>query len=60
METVAMNFHDNTGDVCGKIKLHAGDDAGAVSWKEISRELQLYASHIEFVKKVAERHNAAF
>jgi predicted NUDIX family NTP pyrophosphohydrolase len=60
METVAMNFHDATGEACGKIKLHAGDDAGDVSWKEISKDLQLFASHQDFVKRVAKRHNAAY
>ena len=27
---VAMNFHDETGELTEVIKLHAGDDAGAV------------------------------
>lgn len=31
METVAVNFHDNVGTGVGAFKLHAGDDAGAVS-----------------------------
>ena len=60
METVAYNFHDDTGDACTRIKLQAGDDAGAVSWKEISKELELHASHSDFVKKVAAMHGAAF
>jgi ADP-ribose pyrophosphatase len=29
METVAMNFHDESGDIFSKFKLHAGDDAGS-------------------------------
>ena len=60
METVAVNFHDDSGEVFGKIKLCAGDDAGDVGWKELNSSLALYASHIMFTKKVVELRNAAF
>lgn len=60
METVAVNFHDDTGEVFGKIKLCAGDDAGDVGWKELNSSLALYASHTMFTKKVVELRNAAF
>ncbi len=32
MQKVAVNFHDTTGELTSRFKLHAGDDAGAVSW----------------------------
>ena len=60
METVAVNYHDEDGRVFDQFNLSAGDDAGAVKWTEISRELSLYASHSAMVKKVAENHNAYF
>lgn len=54
METIAVNFHDETGETFGKINLNPGDDAGKVTWMPISSELKLYASHYDFIKKVAE------
>jgi ADP-ribose pyrophosphatase len=57
METVAYNFHDDTG-LFEKIKLHAGDDAKKVKWMDIDSELKLYASHVDFIKKAVERLNA--
>ena len=60
IETTAVNFHDETGEAFGKVKLCAGDDAGAVAWKELQSSLQLYANHINFIRKVIELRNAAF
>lgn len=59
METVAVNFHDDTGEAFNRVKLQAGDDAGAVTWMEINKHLQLYASHAEFIRSVAEKRGAA-
>eukprot|EP01129_Flabellula_baltica_P017357 TRINITY_DN9600_c0_g1_i1.p1 TRINITY_DN9600_c0_g1~~TRINITY_DN9600_c0_g1_i1.p1 ORF type:complete len:299 (+),score=78.52 TRINITY_DN9600_c0_g1_i1:1256-2152(+) len=59
METVAMNFHDETGEIFGDFPLEAGDDAGAVTWMEISSSLDLYASHTDFIRKVIELRQAA-
>ena len=59
METVAVNFHDDIGEVFNRIKLQAGDDAGAVSWIEINKHIQLYASHSEFIRTVAVKRGAA-
>ncbi|XP_067142573.1 ADP-ribose pyrophosphatase, mitochondrial isoform X1 [Centruroides vittatus] len=58
METVAYVFHDDTGESIGKIHLEAGDDAAKVCWTDIDSELQLYASHKDFLRKVAEHLNA--
>ncbi|XP_071946495.1 ADP-ribose pyrophosphatase, mitochondrial-like isoform X2 [Antedon mediterranea] len=58
METVAVNFHDDTGKSVGKFTLHAGDDAADVHWTDIGSDLSLYASHISFIEKVATRLEA--
>ncbi|XP_064391626.1 ADP-ribose pyrophosphatase, mitochondrial-like [Halichondria panicea] len=60
METVAMNFHDETGSTFNKIKLKAGDDAGDVCWMEASSKLNLYASHLDFIETVVKQRNAAW
>ncbi|XP_072124508.1 ADP-ribose pyrophosphatase, mitochondrial-like isoform X1 [Mobula birostris] len=54
METMAVNFHDDTGDSVGELNLHAGDDAADVQWLDIDQNMQLYASHFQFLKSVAE------
>lgn len=58
METVAVNFHDETGETLGKIALKAGDDAKSVTWMDIDKNIDLYASHANFIKSVAELHKA--
>ncbi|GLG93996.1 ADP-ribose pyrophosphatase, mitochondrial [Gryllus bimaculatus] len=58
METVAMNFHDDDGSTIGAISLEAGDDAMGVCWMDASQELHLYASHSDFIAKVAAKHGA--
>jgi ADP-ribose pyrophosphatase len=58
METVAVNFHDETGASVGRFPLSAGDDAGAVAWVDIHSNLMLYASHSEFIQQVALEKNA--
>ena len=100
METVAFNFHDETGifpkgnppppppptyhtaitplaplplplstacpiptipgEAFSRIKLQAGDDAGAVKWTEINGSLDLYASHTQLVQEVVKLRNAAW
>uniref|UniRef100_UPI00398F4FE5 ADP-ribose pyrophosphatase, mitochondrial-like isoform X1 n=2 Tax=Pristiophorus japonicus TaxID=55135 RepID=UPI00398F4FE5 len=58
METVAANFHDDAGDSVGQLDLHAGDDAKHVQWSDIGQDLQLYATHSNFMKSVAELWDA--
>lgn len=58
METVAVNFHDDTGLSVGKLPLSAGDDAVNVRWMDIGKDLELYASHIQFIEAVAEKLNS--
>lgn len=54
METVAVNFHDETGAVVGRFPLHAGDDAAKVRWMDVGEEVKLYASHSNIVKRVVD------
>jgi len=58
METEAVNYHDETGEIMDNFTLEAGDDAGRVKWVDISDQLQLYASHSQFIKLVAEKRDA--
>lgn len=58
METVAVNFHDETGDKVGQMQLKAGDDAKSLEWKEIDSTMLLYANHKDFIEKVAEKLGA--
>ncbi|CAH3165376.1 unnamed protein product [Porites lobata] len=58
IETVAMNYHDDTGNILDNIQLKAGDDACGVQWQEVSGQLSLYANHIFLLEKVAELHAA--
>lgn len=58
METVSMNFHDESGTSVGAFPLCAGDDAVNVRWMDISKELTLYASHNDFIAKVVAKHNS--
>ena len=37
---------------------HAGDDAIGVQWTDMNESLNLYASHIDFIQRVATLHNA--
>jgi len=55
METIAYNFHDETGNVIGSVNLEAGDDASHVKWIDIDKSLKLYASHAQFISKVAHK-----
>lgn len=54
METVAVNFHDDSGSSVGRFPLAAGDDAGDVVWKDVDKSLKLYASHASFIAKTAQ------
>lgn len=58
METVAFNFHDETGESIGKFNLQAGDDAKAISWIDVNKDLDLYASHSELIRKVVQLRGA--
>jgi ADP-ribose pyrophosphatase len=55
METVAVNFHDDTGEFVGNLNLTAGDDAAKVKWMDLDHDLGLYASHLWIVEQMV-RH----
>lgn len=57
METLAVNYHAANNEV-DHWKFKPGSDAKQVAWLEMNSSLRLYASHLELVKKVAERHSA--
>lgn len=58
METIACSFHDDDGHVLGDLKLEAGDDAGAVRWMDINKDIDLYANHKLFVYNVVDKLKA--
>lgn len=58
METVCFHFHDEDGTGVSKFEFDAGSDATAVQWTDVSRDMQLYASHRDFVRLAAERVGA--
>lgn len=60
METTAYNFHDEDGEVFKNFHLSAGDDAGQVTWMTINKDLNLYASHRDFVELITEKHNSSW
>lgn len=60
METVAVNFHDETGEFLGKLKFEAGDDAVGIQWIDVDRDVKLYASHSRLIQATADLRNAHF
>lgn len=54
METVAVNFHDEAGEVVANFKLHAGDDAAKVKWMDVNSNIKLYATHLLIIEKVVQ------
>ncbi|XP_069005860.1 ADP-ribose pyrophosphatase, mitochondrial isoform X1 [Embiotoca jacksoni] len=58
METVAVNFHDESGNSVSKLPLQAGDDAGQVQWVDVDSSFALYASHSHFLELVAKERKA--
>ncbi|XP_055334511.1 ADP-ribose pyrophosphatase, mitochondrial-like [Paramacrobiotus metropolitanus] len=58
IETVAVNYHDETGSNLGTLTLKAGSDAKNVQWKDATADLKLHANHSEILQKVVERLGA--
>ncbi len=58
METQACNFHDEHSSLVGKFELTGGDDAENARWLDINKDLNLFASHTDFLRAVAEIHKA--
>lgn len=60
LETVAFNYHDETGEILSKSTLRAGANAVGVTWHTVSSKTPLYAGHMVYLQRVAKRHNASF
>ncbi|KAG5682289.1 hypothetical protein PVAND_011649 [Polypedilum vanderplanki] len=60
METVAFNFHDESGDFLKQLNFEAGDDAVGIHWIDVSRDVKLYASHLKLIEATAQLRNAHF
>ncbi|CAF0714286.1 unnamed protein product [Adineta steineri] len=58
METTAYNFHDGNNEHLALIEVHGGSDASKAFWHDLGSETPLYASHADFLRKVADIHNA--
>jgi ADP-ribose pyrophosphatase len=58
METHACNFHDEYSNTVGKFRLSGGDDAENARWLDLNKDLDLFASHIDFLRAVASIHQA--
>ncbi|XP_061567991.1 ADP-ribose pyrophosphatase, mitochondrial isoform X2 [Cololabis saira] len=58
METVAVNFHDESGNSVSELPLQAGDDAGQVQWVDLDSSLALYANHSHFLQLVSNERKA--
>jgi len=55
METQVFNFHDDS-SLLSKANFKAGDDAANVKFVDVKPGLELYASHVYFVRKFAKLH----
>lgn len=55
VETEAVNYHDETGEVMDHVPLEAGNTAKKVKRVDINDELKLYASRSQFIQFVAKK-----
>lgn len=58
METVVHSFHDAKNRIFKNFDLKAGDDATNVKWMDIDSDMELYASHKQFIEAVANKYKA--
>ncbi|KAA8584940.1 ADP-ribose pyrophosphatase, mitochondrial isoform X1 [Etheostoma spectabile] len=58
METIAVNFHDDSGNSVSELTLQAGDDAGQVQWVDVDSSFLLYANHSHFLELVSKERKA--
>ncbi|CAF2730612.1 unnamed protein product, partial [Rotaria sp. Silwood2] len=52
------NFHDEDNENLALINVQAGDDATHAFWHDLDPELPLFASHADFLRRVAYLHKA--
>jgi len=55
---LAFNFHDGNNEHLALINVNGGDDALSAFWHDLGSETPLYASHADFVQRVAQIHEA--
>lgn len=60
IETVCINFHDDTGRILNDIQLKSSDLARGIQWQDVSGQLNLYQSYTFILKRVAEQHSAVY
>ena len=60
MLTMHFKICVSLGTTVSKVKLQAGDDAGDVAWIQASGNLQLYASHKDFIRMTVDKRGAAW
>lgn len=58
METEAVNYHDDTGEITDCLHLEAGDDTQKVKWVDINDQLKLYARQSQFIQYMVEKWGA--
>lgn len=60
VETVAMNFHDETKEVVSGMEFEAEEGESMVVWQEVSSRIKLQATSSFILHKMAEIRNAHF
>jgi hypothetical protein len=53
---LAYNFHDGSNEHLALINVHGGSDALSAFWHDLGSETPLYASHADFLQRVAYLH----
>ena len=60
IETVVVNFHDESGQTLARFQLQAGSDAGGVVWTEAHSHMDIYPSYVYFIEEVVKLNGAAW
>lgn len=59
IETIAVNYHDSTGNSFSNFPLKQDDDTGSgVQWKPIDQNIDLFANHEWIIEKVCYHRDA--
>ncbi|CAF0965387.1 unnamed protein product [Adineta ricciae] len=58
METTVYNFHDEEAKHLALINVNAGSDATDAFWEDLDSKMPLFASHADFLRRVAALHNS--
>ncbi len=55
---LAYNFHDENNEHLALLEVHAGSDAACAFWHDMDSQMPLFASHTDFLRRVASLHKA--